>query len=663
MADYDQIMTALRAAHAAGDTAAASRLAQMANEAKAQKLGFPATPQGGSSADPVAVDQFQRKGRAALIGAADGMSLGFADEMDGALSGVMSAVQGNGYSDAYAARRDLVRQGMADTQAEEPTAYGGGQVLGGVATAGVTAPYATGATLGTTMGRGAVIGGIEGGLYGFGSGEGVQDRMAGAAKGAAIGAGIGVAAPAVVRGGVMAKNMVMDPASALLNTGNATKANRALMETMQSGKTTPQKIAQMMQEAAQQGQPEFRLMDAMGTAGQRRASGVTRAGGDAANDISDFLTSRQAGQADRVGGFVDDAFGTTGTTAAKTTEALKQARGATANAAYDAARGNAAPVDIRGALGVIDARIGGMQGSGVAGDGIDGKLAGYRSRLAAQPGPDGVSRELSDFDRVLSVKQSIQDDIGAAVRAGRNNEARELGKLASELDSALEGSSDMYRSANDGFRDASKTIDAVGQGADMAKRGRAADNVPAFQGMNPDQQGAARVGYGDDMLRRIEANTAPTANKAKILQSPKRDAEAGAMALDPNLYGQRLSRENTMWETQNRALGGSKTADNLQDISQTGEAAAGALDVARSAGNLQLGDVVAKAGAMLGPMIKGQNEATRQLIAKALMSDDPAKALAPMLKQQAGSDSKRRMIEALIRNAGRDPATKAVWPQ
>ena len=72
----------------------------------------------------------------------------------------------------------------------------------------------------------------------------------------------------------------------------------------------------------------------------------------------------------------------------------------------------------RGALGVIDDRIGGMQGSGVAGDAIDSKLAGYRARLAAPARPDGVMRELSDFDRVLGSSRPCRT-AGAAVRAGR----------------------------------------------------------------------------------------------------------------------------------------------------------------------------------------------------------------------------------------------------
>ena len=626
--------------------------AQAIAAGRSDSMGFPVAPQGGSAVNQQAVDEFEPKLRAAIAGGVNGASLGFFDEATGLVRGVQGALTGQGYTQPYRDARDAVRATHGDLQAQEPMAYGGWQIMGAAVPAIAAAPMATGGTGLATVARGAGIGAAEGALQGAGMADG-QGVGRSALRGGAIGALIGAGAPVAVGAAGAVKNVVKDPATgiidALLKRGNVGKANRAISSTMRASGQTPDQIGQSVMRAAQEGQPEFRMMDAMGLAGQRRASGVTRSGGDAAEELAQFLQSRQSGQGERVGGFVDDAFGTKGTTAAKTADALTAARRDAANTAYDAARGNAAPVDIRGTLGVIDDRIGGMQGSGVSGDGIDGKLAGYRSRLAAQPGPDGVSRELSDFDRVLGVKQSIQDDIGAAVRAGRNNEARELGKVMSELDAALEGSSDMYRAANDGFRDASRTIDAVGEGSAMSARGRAADNVPAFQGMTPDQQGAARVGYGDDLLRRIEANTAPTANKAKILQSPKRDAEAGAMTLDPDLYGRRLSRENDMWEAQNRALGGSRTADNLEDISSAATAAGGVLEAGRSAANFQFGDAVSKIAAMLGPVAKGQNEQTRQLIARALMSSDPQAALAHVLRQEMTGKQRSRIIEAIMR--------------
>ena len=127
------------------------------------------------------------------------------------------------------------------------------------------------------------------------------------------------------------------------------------------------------------------------------------------------------------------------------------------------------------------------------------------------------------------------------------------------------------------------------------------------------------------------------------------------MTVDPDMYGRRLSRENDMWETQNRALGGSRTADNLEDISSTGEIASGMGGAARSLANLQVGDALAKAGGALAPMAKGQNEATRELIARALMSKNPQEALAPALQQDMRSQSMRRILEALLRNGSRGP--------
>ena len=126
------------------------------------------------------------------------------------------------------------------------------------------------------------------------------------------------------------------------------------------------------------------------------------------------------------------------------------------------------------------------------------------------------------------------------------------------------------------------------------------------------------------------------------------------MAQDYPLYSDRLARENTMWETQNRALGGSRTADNLADQSAMEGLAGGAMGAAKSAANFQFGDTVEKIAAMIGPLARGQNAATRGMIAQALMSGDPMAVLAPAVKQAGKSASVRRMIEALIRQPMRE---------
>lgn len=622
-------------------------------EAAAQALSSVTSgqPVGGSATNSQAVGELSDKLGATARGLHNQAFFGFGDNVNGA----MGAIAGNDYDRT----RDTYRTDLRQAQADHPMETAAGGIIGAALPALATGGLATGASTLGTMGRGAMLGAVEGGLQGAGNADG-QNVLANAGRGAGLGLLIGGAAPAVVGAAGAAKNAVKNPTTGVIDSmfgiANGRKANDAVLGALRSSGNKADDIAAMLAKAAQQGQPEFRLMDALGTSGQRQASGLARQGGDAGTEIADFLKQRQLDQGDRVGGFVEDAFGLRGTTAAKTTDALTAARGTAADAAYSAARGNAAPVDVRGALGAIDSRIGGMQGSGIVGDGIDGKLAGYRARLAGDGkglGAGVTGAELSDFDRVLNLKQAVQDDIGAAVRAGRNNEARELGKLVSELDGALEGSSDMYRTANDGFREASKVIGAVDDGAAMSKGGRYGDNVPAFNAMTPDQQGAARIGYGDDLMGKLERVTAPTANRAAPLRSTKRVNEADAMTLDPALYRDRLGRENTMWETQNRALGGSRTADNMADQEAMSQLAGGAMDAAKSAANLQFGDTVAKIGSMLGPIAKGQNDATRQLIAKALMSGDSS-VLAPALRQSATSESKRRMIEALLRQTGRE---------
>jgi hypothetical protein len=591
----------------------------------------------------------------AIIGAGQGLGFGLYDE---AVAGGR-ALLGGDYDYELARMREADRRASEDN----PVAYYGGMIpaataasVGGWTAAGI--PMA-GKTLLGTMARGAGMGAAEGAAYGFGQGEGISDRIGDAAKMSAIGGAVGGAAPAVVAGGAKALQAAGDVVGGGVSavTGQARKgaANRALMDTLRKSGQTVDDVHSAVTRAAADGQPEFRLMDAMGSAGQRRASGVVRSGGDGAEEIARFLQQRQVDQPNRVAGFVDEAFGMNGRTAGQTVDALTSARSQAANTAYDAARHGASPVDVRGALGVIDDRIGGMQGSNVAGDGIDSTLARFRSRLAADPAPNGeISRELSDFDRVLGVKQDVQDAIRVAKRAGRDNEARELTKLSQALDSALEQASDGYRAANDGFRQASRTIEAVDQGAQMARpSARYADTVPQFQAMTPEQQAAARVGYGDKALQKIEASTSPTANRAKMFDSTKARTEADAMTLDPRLFRDRVARENAMWETQNRALGGSRTADHLTDIGDLGPMAAGGRAV-RDLLLRDFGGAAQNAKAAVGPIVSGQNESTRALIAKMLMSDNPEQALQQALRQDMSSQGKRRLIEAMVRGIGRE---------
>lgn len=590
----------------------------------------------------------------ALLGANQGVTFGFGDEI---AAGVQSLSPNTTFDQALASNRNLLANA---NEANPKTAIaseimgaitgglGGAKMVGAglkAAAPGLLGRASGGGLAGTAL-RGAGVGAVEGGLYGAGTADG-EAMLPAIGKGAGLGMAMGGAAPLAVAGVTKAVTAGADAIGGVLpyGIGSTGRSNRALQTALQRSGMTVDQVDDAVKSAAREGQPSFAVADALGNPGQRALSGVARQPGDARKEIVDFLMKRQDGQGRRIGGIVSEALDAPDTALQRTAK-LTADRGAAADTAYTAARGNAAPVDVRSALAAIDDRIGGMRGSGVVGDGIDGKLAGYRSRLAAQPGPDGVKRELSDFDRVLGVKQAVQDDIGAALRAGRNNEARELGKLQAALDASLEESSDMYRTANDGFRDASRVIDQIDNGkAATSGRVRAADTVQQYGKLTPDQQSAFRSGYADPVMAKIEG-AAPGVNKARPLMDEASTAELGAMAKDPALLQRQLGRETTMFETGAQALGGSRTAENLQDIADTAKFDTGMI---ANLLNMRFG----AAAAQLIPKLAGQNEATRAKIAQMLLSTDARGTLTPIAKSAAKSDATKRVIESLLRSTQR----------
>jgi hypothetical protein len=129
-----------------------------------------------------------------------------------------------------------------------------------------------------------------------------------------------------------------------------------------------------------------------------------------------------------------------------------------------------------------------------------------------------------------------------------------------------------YGQARAAYAGPAQVRDAVGVGAQAAKSGRAADNLARFDALNPQSQQGFRAGYADTLANNIE-RAAPGVNKVRPLLSDKAQTELDALSLHqgPVQPGQaapmqqRLNREQTMFETRNQALGGSRTADNLND--------------------------------------------------------------------------------------------------
>lgn len=592
--------------------------------------------------------QSMTRPEAALVGGTQGLTFGGADEALGAANAVIPGEAD--MASRYTFGREAARAQEEAAREKFPYTTGGAEVAGAAIPAilsyGSTAPAQ--ASLKGEMALGAKIGTAEGLTYGALSGEGgAYQRIMNALQYGVLGGTTGGLIPIATTLGKKAGTVVADAVGggvdALRGRPSQTRANRALNATLGRSGRSVDDIADDVARAGADGQPEFTIADALGVSGQRRLSGIARGGGDASAEIADFLNNRQLNQPERVAGFVDDAFDLSGSSANAARTALTQGRDEAADIAFGGIRAAGEPVDIRSVVSVLDDKIGPYENAGIADDGVN-YLKALRGQLAAQG--DDASFELSDFSKVFAIRKRLRDKITSLYRSGENELAGELKEVRRAMDAALSASSDEYKAAMEAFAQQSRVIDAVDTGANMARPGsRAVDNADAFSRLSPDEQAAARVGYGDRAAARIEASAGEGTNRARAFTSIKAGQEADAIATDPRLFRDRIARENTMFETRNRALGGSRTADNLEDVADLQPYDAN-LIVNLLTGNLRAAGQQAAQG--LSNTATGMNQETRQIIARALLNRDPA-ALRQALSQAATSQERQAIVDALLR--------------
>lgn len=143
----------------------------------------PQPGQSGSIADPLA----------------QGATLGFADEIAGALGAIPAAIQtGNSVPEAYRGIRDAARQQRSDFAERNPGTALGAELAGGLLTGGVGTKYVAGAKGADLIRKSTMLGGLLGGTSGLGysNEDTVTGLLADAGQGAAIGGALGYAFPA-----------------------------------------------------------------------------------------------------------------------------------------------------------------------------------------------------------------------------------------------------------------------------------------------------------------------------------------------------------------------------------------------------------------------------------------------------------------------------------
>ncbi|SCB16527.1 hypothetical protein [Rhizobium hainanense] len=508
-----------------------------------------------------------------------------------------------------------------------------------------------GASLGRVAAAGAGEGAILGGAQGFGSGEGgFLNRLQSGAAGGAIGLAAGAAAPYVAAGAGSFLRSLLAPITSRLNPAPA--ANRALGTAMQRAGVTADDVANSIQSAINDGQQGYAVADAIGNAGQRMLSSVARTPNDARQEVVNQLLTRQAGQGERLSNAIAEGFAAPDT-AAQRAATLTGARDAEANQLYGAARRDAGAVNVSPVLDTIDQTLSpGVNQvvnprDNIGYDTIEGALARVRNMLS-----DGNS-QVTDFNTLFRAKMDVDDMIQRATNQGANWRANALGQVQREINNALAAASPSYRQAAANYAERSGVIDAVDAGTAAASgRTRAADNIGGFNVMTPDQQQAFRAGYADPLVTRVEAAaSSPTTNKARMLVTPKYESEFQAFAA-PGMgdqLGNRVAREQRMFETMNQAIGGSRTADNLADMSDIANFDPAVLTNLFS-GNLKTAAVQAAVRVLNEG--KGMPPRVIDRIGRGLMETDPqaAQNLLTVASSKVTSDTAKRGLATAILN-------------
>lgn len=603
----------------------------------------------------------------AALGAGDTMSFGFGDELGaglGATSEYLASLVNGEEPRSYDQLLTAIRDQETRAKQTNPGSFLTGQIAGGLAAGAGLAGGGLSATA-NAVGRGASLGRVAatsagegallGSLQGFGSGEGVGGRLQSAGVGAASGLALGAAIPLATAGVQQVAGMAAAPLAA--RAFPERYAERALGETLRRSGMSADDIEAALSAARADGQDMFTVADAMGNAGQRMLSTAARTPHNERQAVIEGLQGRQVGQGERLASYLAEGFDAPDT-AAQRAASLTGRRAADAEVNYGAARTNANPVNLNGAISEIDTLLGRdpiLGDTALSVGPLGPRLRSLRDQL--QRGGE----QLVDFDRTANIKSDMFQQMQ------RNPQvAGDMRGVYGQLDAALENSSDGYRLANDTYRQQSRVIDAVDAGRGAASpRVRAADSVPAFQSMLPDEQSAFRAGYVDPYISRIESSSmSPTTNKARGLITPKTGEEFPAFAAPGrgDQMGNRIAREQRMFETSNAALGGSKTADNLADAAELNKFDPGVMGALMS--GRPISALMAGAKSLMNEA-KGTPPRVVEQLARALMESDPAAARAVLQGGQnriTSSDQLRAQIIASMMGSATAGAGRIAAP-
>lgn len=553
---------------------------------------------------------------------ANGVTFGFADEI--AAKG--NELLGRGtYEDNVKAERARDEQIPAGIRIP-------GEIAGALAVP--VGGLMGGATMAARAARGAGVGAGFGALAGAGSGTDLPSRAAGALVGGGIGAATGGAAVPVIEGisrGVGAVlQKPLEIARSAINPDAA--AERAVGRAYQGATRTDPAAANRLapHEVGPGGAPA--VLDTMGEQGRDLARSAANLSGEARDTLNRTLNDRYEGQTGRFVGWLNQRFGFPNAHAQQ--EAIdgieRTVNRANYNRAFSDPAGHslwdegfqqltAAPV-VQDAIRQATR----MGANKAAGEGFRPPQNPFRFEPdGSMVAREGVSPTLQFWD---SVKRALDDRIGAAIRSGEKETARDAQQLRTYLVDHLDQMVPTYRQARQGaaaFFGAENSLEA-GQRF-VSENFAVPQTRAALARMSQTEQQLFRQGFVSryietinqtpdraDVVRRIYQSPAAR-EKIEIALGPQQARELEAM----------LRVENIMQGGLRGVQGNSTTARQLTQIGLAG--AAGGAVGATGGGALGYDPTMSGiVGALTAAGKSGVDRRVAERVARLLVSDDPA---------------------------------------
>jgi hypothetical protein len=229
-------------------------------------------------------------------------------------------------------------------------------------------------------------------------------------------------------------------------------------------------------------------------------------------------------------------------------------------------------------------------------------------------------------------------------------EGKSLADMQRRMLAEVDKINPVYRQARQAYGGPMQIEEAIRFGRQMPKSGLAEDTIRQYGKRTPSQQQGIRIGYTDAVTEPLQR----TGNFPTILREKSMKGQQELEAMSP--YGpatlrEKLAREEEMLRTSKAALGGPQTAENLADMAN----APGGMEALGLAGKAATGNFMGAISGgkdLLARIGRGESEAQRAAIARALLSNDPA-AVAAMQARIAQHELRRRGVNPFVSRAPR----------